>query len=239
MQWSLWPQNKCPFSNSALLIRQLNYNSFGLNGPVTTGVHLQTPSLNSAFPPTPSQSAHIHDRPEGLIYGIYNQVISFKEQTRSNIAVCSAFSRSSDLNGGKKKKRKGRSRGAAPVTTQPLGPFPGGPDVLWWGKGRKNPLQSRDVRGSASSKIRFYQVYFLPQHGRDPSPLRLSSLLPLSSSWHVSKQRIVAAFIPLVIPIVSVCWSFASTAHYPVRGDVLSTFLHTANHFKVASLELF
>lgn len=130
MQWSLWPQNKCPFSNSALLIRQLNYNSFGLNGPVTTGVHLQTPSLNSAFPPTPSQSAHIHDRPEGLIYGIYNQVISFKEQTRSNIAVCSAFSRSSDLNGGEKKKRKGRSRGAAPVTTQPLGPFPGGPDVL-------------------------------------------------------------------------------------------------------------
>lgn len=28
MQWSLWPKNKGPFSNSAHLIRQLNYNSF-------------------------------------------------------------------------------------------------------------------------------------------------------------------------------------------------------------------
>lgn len=136
----------------------------------------------------PSQSAHIHNPPEGLICGVYNQVISLKEQTCRNIAVCSAFSGSSDLNG--KKKIKGRSRDAAHVTA---GPIPRWSRPTDEGRGGRNPLQSHYVRGAASSNIS--PVYFLLQHRCDPSPLRLSSLLPFSSSWHLSKQRIVAAFL--------------------------------------------
>lgn len=45
--------------------------------------------------------------------------------------------------------------------------------------------------------------------------------------------------VPLVIPIVSVTGGLLPQLITPLRGDAVCTFLHAANQFNIASLELF